>query len=405
MKEIITARVLIICTIMILLAGSAMAQERQADSSQYSGGLILPDLEWWKANMPVYQPDKSPVKGSIDWRNYNGKNYTTPAKNQGYCGSCAAFAGVSLLESLMEIEWDQPDANYNMSEQHLFACAGGTCNGGATQPQILDYMKYQGVPSENCYPYKSGMTGWDYACSNTCNNWQDGAVKIKNYYWVNSITAIKSALMDGPVVAGIQITNGLQDYSGGVFTGYDCGGPEDVNHGVIIVGYDDGGGYWIAKNSWGASYGDNGFFKIKFGVCGIDSWVMKADLGDGTLPDDDDDDSSDDDDDDNADDDDETGDDDDNGENVDQICNDLIGMIYNGCGYYLKIDGKKVASNLAYTLCQDYEGYWSCIAECYSDETVGSCSSLDSCVESLCKIPLGEKKTSSDEDEPDSCGS
>ena len=405
--EINKRAILRVCILLLIFAGTSMAQERPSYSSMYSGGLIPPDLEWWKANVPIYKPDSSPAKGSLDWRNYNGSNYTTPAKNQGICGSCAAFSGISVLESLMEIEWDQPNANYNMSEQHLFACSGGTCSGGASQTAILDYMKSSGVPNEDCFPYKSGYTGWDYSCSKTCSNWRDIAVKIKNYYWVTSQSGIKSALLDGPVVAGIEITYGLQDYDGGVFSGYDCGGPEDVNHGVAIVGYDDAGGYWIAKNSWGPSWGEGGFFRIKYGVCGIDSWVLKAVLDGNSYPDDDDDDDDDDDlddDDDNQDDDDGDDDDDPDG-NVEKICSDMIGMIYNGCGYNLEISGQKVTSGLAYSLCMEYDDYWACAAECFSNDTVSSCSSFNSCVQTVCGFSFISGKDDGQEEKSDSCGS
>jgi C1A family cysteine protease len=43
-------------------------------------------------------------------------------------------------------------------------------------------------------------------------------------------------------------------------------------HCVSIVGYDDAGAYWIAKNSWGSGWGDQGFFKIAYGQCRIESY-------------------------------------------------------------------------------------------------------------------------------------
>ena len=67
---------------------------------------------------------------------------------------------------------------------------------------------------------------------------------------------------------------GFRDYTSGVYTSDTCQNqPEDVNHAVVAVGYgnEDGKDYWIVKNSWGETWGDQGFFKIERGInmCGV----------------------------------------------------------------------------------------------------------------------------------------
>jgi hypothetical protein len=49
-----------------------------------------------------------------------------------------------------------------------------------------------------------------------------------------------------------------------------------VNHGVVIAGYSDSGGYWIIKNSWGSTWNGDGYFKIGYGECAIESYVSYA---------------------------------------------------------------------------------------------------------------------------------
>ena len=69
----------------------------------------------------------------------------------------------------------------------------------------------------------------------------------------------------GPVALSYRVVDGFRDYKTGVYTNTNCGkGPLDVNHAVQAVGYGTEGGIdmWIVKNSWGADWGDAGYFKI-----------------------------------------------------------------------------------------------------------------------------------------------
>merc|ERR1712091_581858 len=74
----------------------------------------------------------------------------------------------------------------------------------------------------------------------------------------------------GPVSVAIEADqDGFQHYSSGVFAG-PCGA--NLDHGVLVVGY--AADYWIVKNSWGASWGEEGYIRLKRGVnasglCGV----------------------------------------------------------------------------------------------------------------------------------------
>ena len=50
-------------------------------------------------------------------------------------------------------------------------------------------------------------------------------------------------------------------------------------HCVVLIGYDDGQGCWIARNSWGAGWGDSGYFRIAYGECGIETFQTCAVYG------------------------------------------------------------------------------------------------------------------------------
>jgi C1A family cysteine protease len=96
----------------------------------------------------------------------------------------------------------------------------------------------------------------------------------------NNPIGMMEAVAKGPIAVGLAASSAdFILYSRGVVTGNSCG--LGVNHAVTIVGYgtsSDGIPYWLVKNSYGASWGDSGYIKIKRdtqngspGVCGINS--------------------------------------------------------------------------------------------------------------------------------------
>ena len=85
---------------------------------------------------------------------------------------------------------------------------------------------------------------------------------------------MKTQLLDGPIVAAFDVYEDFRDYTGGIYEhvwGDYLGG-----HAVAIVGYNDAENYWIVKNSWGTGWGENGWFRIRYGQCNIDSYLAYA---------------------------------------------------------------------------------------------------------------------------------
>lgn len=356
----------------LFLFSTSASTEKNADSSVFPvGGLIAPDRAWWESNIERYIPRKAASKDGIDWRNIDGKDYTTIPKQQGICGSCAAFAAIGALESLMKIVHQTPETNYDLSEQHLFFCAGGDCAVGAELTEVMGLLVNDGTPTEKCYPYTVGDTGENVLCSDTCEDWESEAVRLKRYTWPETRKDIKAALMEGPIIAAIHMTQGLMDYAGGIFDGADCGGPDDVNHAVTLVGYDEDQGYWIAKNSWSHLWGENGFFRIKFGVCGIESWVLKPvyELEQEESPKD--------------------------------RCKELIDRIYDECGFSLTIESSSVDIEMAQSECDQSNEIWACMESCLDHENVTNCETFGDCLKSKCGVVVlgGNSAGSSDEDD------
>ncbi len=225
--------------------------------SEASGDLFYPDgQEKMDAALPA----------SIDWRNKDGRNYVSPVLNQAYCGSCVAFAAVGTFETQLNIARKTSVSAWALSAQHLFACGGGGCEKGWTLSAAGDFLKTKGIPDEACFPYKSGSTGKDYKCTESCGNAASRVVKATNfstptYFFVNA-SALKTALQKGPLMVGMSVYEDFLSYKTGVYkhvTGKALGG-----HAVTLVGYDDSKSAWIARNSWGEEWGDKGYFLIAY---------------------------------------------------------------------------------------------------------------------------------------------
>ena len=212
------------------------------------------------------------LPSSIDWRDNNA---VTPVKDQGQCGSCWSFSATGAMEG----SWSIATGNLlSLSEQQLVDCDSGFgtgnhgCNGGLMD-NAFQYAIANGMCTESGDPY----TAKDGTCDNGCE-------KQAFYSSCQDITAnnqqeLAAAVAQQPVSIAIEAdTKAFQLYTSGVLTGSACG--TNLDHGVLIVGYgtESGQDYWLVKNSWSDTWGDNGYIKIgksdstnDVGVCGIAS--------------------------------------------------------------------------------------------------------------------------------------
>ena len=159
---------------------------------------------------------------AIDWRNKDGYDWTTPIREQLGCGSCVAF---------------------------------GT------------------IAEEACFPYHP----WDQSCAHRCGEWANHAVKIDSWWGTASTEAMKEALAEkGPFETAMEVYKDFYYYKGGVYR--HAWGSLQGWHAVTIVGYNDSEGYWIAKNSWGVGWGENGWFRIAYGESSIDDYAYIPEL-------------------------------------------------------------------------------------------------------------------------------
>merc|ERR1712072_1588631 len=201
---------------------------------------------------------------SVDWRK---EGIVNAVKNQGQCGSCWAFSAIASLEGANAQSGNKLP---NLSEQQLVDCSGSYgnmgCNGGLMD-NAFNYLikESHGDDSESSYPYK--------AVDGSCKfNKADIAGTLSSFKDIpqGNENSLQDAVSGRVVSIAIAVVSDFQFYSGGIYDSKACQGAQ-LNHGVSIVGYDTSSEFWIVRNSWGATWGEAGYIRMKMGenLCGL----------------------------------------------------------------------------------------------------------------------------------------
>ena len=211
---------------------------------------------------------------SVDWVTKGG---VTPVKNQGQCGSCWSFSTTGAIEGAYFVKTGKL---ISFSEQQLVSCDDGSfgCKGGLMDQAFQWVEDHKGMCSEEDYPYVSdgGMVD---ACRD-CKIVPGSAVTSFVDVPVNSEEALMTAVSERPVAVAIEADQkSFQFYKSGVMTG-QCG--SKLDHGVLAVGYgtsEDGVDFWKVKNSWGSTWGEEGYIRIQRGKVGPFPWSKGGQCG------------------------------------------------------------------------------------------------------------------------------
>jgi len=214
------------------------------------------------------------VPAEIDWRK---KGAVTGVKNQGDCGSCWAFSATGSVEGAHAINTGEL---VSLSEEQLVECSWSQgnygCDGGDMNPAFEYLIDAGGQESEKDYPYTSGGGHSSHNCKFSLSKI---AATISDYIDVKhgDEEALKQAVATtGPIAVAIDAShNSFMNYKDGIYYESRCSTKnEDLDHGVLVVGYgtEDGKDYWLVKNSWTASWGEDGYVKMsrnRNNNCGI----------------------------------------------------------------------------------------------------------------------------------------
>lgn len=223
----------------------------------------------------VHHSYQNILTNDIDWRDAskNPKKIVAvnPVKNQEQCGSCWAFSSTSATESAWAIS-GKPLTS--LSEQELVDCSSSFGNNGCSGGLMDDAFKFiikHGQCTEKDYPYKAA-DGSCRKCTPVAH--LSGFIDITS----GNETGILEQLQSGTVSVAIEADQAVfQFYTGGVLDDASCG--TQLDHGVVVVGAgsDNGKDYWIVRNSWGSSWGENGYVRIVRGknMCGISQMASR----------------------------------------------------------------------------------------------------------------------------------
>jgi C1A family cysteine protease len=218
---------------------------------------------------------------AIDWRDICGRNFISAIKDQASCGSCVAFGTTATLDGrirvLKNLAVNDVDGEIltDLSEAQLFYCGNAgdpnPCADGWWPTAALDYCKSNGLSPEYSFPYTPG----NQPC-NVSANWQETVTTLSAYHTATNVNDMKAWLStNGPLITCFTVYDDFFAYVSGVYT-HKSGGVAG-GHCVSCIGYSDTLQAWLCKNSWGTGWGENGFFWIGYGQCGIDSTMWAAD--------------------------------------------------------------------------------------------------------------------------------
>ena len=233
----------------------------------------------WKRDLPdrrdhVYQLAKTALPTSVDLR-----NFCSPIEDQGNLGSCTAQAIAGQIELINRKNTKTHDVSrlFIYYQERLLEGTIRYDSGAYIRDGLKAVNKY-GAPLESIWPYSIRA----FAAKPTAGAYADALRRrVNGYARCVDFAAVKNALAAGnPVTVGFSVyssfegtlnnTTGMMPYPNTATESY-LGG-----HAVCLVGYRDSDSRFIARNSWGTSWGNNGYFYMPYQV--IQNTSMSSDF-------------------------------------------------------------------------------------------------------------------------------
>ncbi|CAD6992699.1 unnamed protein product [Ceratitis capitata] len=206
-------------------------------------------------------PANVKLPDAVDWRELGA---VTGVKKQGRCGSCWAFAATGALEGQ---HFRKTSKLISLSEQNLVDCTltygNKGCNGGIKERGFLYVRDNGGINSEVTYPYRAQQDAECLFDASAIAATSKGFVRIQPEDEYALLAAVATV---GPIAVKMNMKClRKQFYRQGVFNDQLCE-ERRPNHALLLVGYGRNNvtneDYWILKNSWGVSWGMDGYITV-----------------------------------------------------------------------------------------------------------------------------------------------
>lgn len=200
-----------------------------------------------------------------------------PVAFQGNCSSAYAISAASMLSERFCIK-SSGDVMVSLSAQDILSCdpKAKACEGGNID-EVWGNIKDMGIVDSQCFPYSSAESV-SPNCDERCNG---RTYKITQ----NCVTATEAGIMreikrNGPVIAAIPVFTDFLAYKGGIYKTNVIADKLSTAQTIEITGWgtdaETNENYWIIKNSWGTSWGEEGYGRIKRGELGLEGLVVAA---------------------------------------------------------------------------------------------------------------------------------
>ncbi len=190
-----------------------------------------------------------------------------------------AFGVVGAMEGVARFTRGTSALPADFSEAHMFYChgrtAGARCDTGWWPEQACNAARNTGVTFEDYYPYTAG----DQDCAGLNADWPNRVAKVTDWAFLNGNAASMKQYIStyGAIDACLDVYQDFFSYASGIYR--HIAGGYAGGHCVTLIGYDDVAGCWIAKNSWGAGWGEAGHFRIAYGECRIETYLQPGGSG------------------------------------------------------------------------------------------------------------------------------